>query len=139
MHFTALDETRLYHYDPETKQQSMEWRLSGSPCPKQFRVQKSAGKVLASIFWDQDGILLIAYLPKGQTIKAEYYLSLLVQFKYVLKGKRRWKVTKGVSFLHDNAPAYRALATQKKLAYLDFQCLDHPPHSPIWPDRLLLD
>jgi hypothetical protein len=41
-------------------------------------VQKSAGKVLASIFWDQDGILLIDYLPNGQTISAEYYLSLLV-------------------------------------------------------------
>ena len=26
--------------------------------------------------------------------------------------------------------AYWALATQKKLAYLDFQCLDHPPYSP---------
>ena len=45
---------------------------------KLFRVQKSAGKVLASIFWDQDGILLFDYLPKGQTINAEYYSSLLV-------------------------------------------------------------
>jgi len=35
-----------------------------------------------------------------------------------------------VLFLHDNAPARQALATQKKLAYLDFQCLDHPPYSP---------
>jgi len=50
----------------------MEWRHSGSPRPKKFRVQKSAGKVLASIFWDQDGILRIGYLPKGQTINAEY-------------------------------------------------------------------
>jgi len=50
-----MDETWLYHYDPETKQQSVEWRHSGSPRPKKFRVQKSAGKVLASIFWDQDG------------------------------------------------------------------------------------
>jgi len=32
--------------------------------------------------------------------------------------------------LHDNAPAHRTLATQKKLAYLDFQFLDHPPYSP---------
>jgi histone-lysine N-methyltransferase SETMAR len=32
--------------------------------------------------------------------------------------------------LHDNALAHRALATQKKLAYLGFQCLDHPPYSP---------
>ena len=25
---------------------------------------------------------------------------------------------------------HRALATQKKLAYLGFQCFDHPPYSP---------
>jgi len=27
----TMDETWLYHYDPETKQQSMEWQHSGSP------------------------------------------------------------------------------------------------------------
>jgi len=32
--------------------------------------------------------------------------------------------------LPDNAPTHWALATQKKLAYLGFQCLDHPPYSP---------
>jgi len=32
--------------------------------------------------------------------------------------------------LHDNAAAHRALATQKKLAYQGFQCLDHPPYYP---------
>jgi hypothetical protein len=55
----TMGETWLYHYDPETKQHSMEWRHSGSPRPtqKKIRVQKSAGRVLASIFWDQDGIL----------------------------------------------------------------------------------
>jgi hypothetical protein len=31
------------------------------------------------------------------------------------------KITKGVLFLHDNAADHRALATQKKLAYLGFQ------------------
>ena len=108
----------------------MEGRHSGSPRPKQFRVQKSPGKVLVSIFWDQDGILLIGYLPKGQTFNAEYYSSLLVQLKDILKEKPREKVTKGALFLHDNAPAHRVLVSQKKLAYLDFQCLDHPPYSP---------
>jgi len=125
-----MDETWLYHYDPETKQQSMERRHSGSPRPKKFRVQKSIGKFLASIFWDQDGILLIDYLPKGQTINAEYYPCLLVQLKDILKENSRGNVTKGVLFLHDNAPAHRAFATQKKLAYLGFQFLDHPPYSP---------
>jgi len=63
-------------------------------------------------------------------MKAEYYSSLLVQLKDILKEKRRRKVTKGFLYLHNNAPAHRALATQKKLAYLGFQCLDHPPYSP---------
>jgi len=82
------------------------------------------------IVWDQDGILFINYLPKGQTINAEYYLSLLVKLKDILKEKRRAKITMGVPLLHVNAPAHRALAIQKKLAYMSFQCLDHPPYSP---------
>jgi len=53
-----------------------------------------------------------------------------VRLKDILKEKRCGKVIKGVLFLHDNAPAHRAIATQKKLAYLGFQCLDHPPSSP---------
>ena len=93
-------------------------------------MQKFAGKFLASIFWDQDAILLFDYLPKGQTINAENYQFLLVQLKDILKEKLRGKVTKGVLFLHDNAPAHRAVATQKKLAYLGFYCLNHPPYSP---------
>jgi hypothetical protein len=31
--------------------------------------------------------------------------------------------------LHVNDPARQALTTQKKLAYLGFQNLDHPPYS----------
>ena len=104
----------------------MEWRHSGTLSPKKIPSTNSSGKFLASIFWDQDGILLIDYLPKGPTINAEYYSSLLVQ----LKEKRRGKFIKVVLFLHDNIPAHRALATQKKLAYLGFQYLDHPPYSP---------
>jgi hypothetical protein len=51
-----------------------------------------------------------------------------VQLKDVLKEICCGKITKGVLFLHDNASAHRAFATQKKLAYLGFQCLDHPPY-----------
>ena len=32
----TMDETWLYHYDPETKQQSVEWRHSGSPRPQKI-------------------------------------------------------------------------------------------------------
>jgi histone-lysine N-methyltransferase SETMAR len=85
---------------------------------------------LVSIFWNQDGILLIDYLPKGQTINPENYSSLLVQMKDIFKKKNQREGHQVVLFLHDNAPIHRALATQKKMAYLGFQCLDHPPYSP---------
>jgi histone-lysine N-methyltransferase SETMAR len=49
--------------------------------------------------------------------------------KDILKEKLPVKVTKEVLFLHENAPAHRALATQKKLAYLGFHFLDQPPYS----------
>jgi len=114
------------------RQSNSQWSggIASHPAPKKSECKNPLEKFLPRFFWDQDGILLIDYLPKGQTINAEYCLSLLVQLKDILKKKRRGKVTKGVLFLHDNAPAHQALATQKKLACLGFQCLDHPPYSP---------
>jgi len=53
-----------------------------------------------------------------------------MQLKDILKEKCHRKVNKGVLFLHDNSPTHWAFATQKRVAYLGFQCLDHPPYSP---------
>ena len=83
----TMDETRLYHYDTETKQQSMEWQHSVSPHPKDSECKNPLEKFSPRFFCDQDGILLIDYLPKGQIIKAENYSSLQVKFKGILKKK----------------------------------------------------
>ena len=71
------------------RQSNNQWSgsITAHPGPQNIRVQISAGIVLASIFWDQDGILLINYPPKGQTVNAEYYSSLLMQLKDILKEK----------------------------------------------------
>jgi hypothetical protein len=62
------------------KERNNQWNggIAAQHAPK-IRVQKSTEKVLASIFWGEDSILFIDYLPKAQSINAEYYLSLLVQ------------------------------------------------------------
>jgi len=73
----------------------MEWRHSGSPRPKKFRVQQSAGNFSPQFFWDQDGILLIDYVPKGQTINVEYHTSLLVQLNDISKEKTPRKFHQG--------------------------------------------
>ena len=124
------------------RQSNNQWSggIAAHPNPKNSERKNSLEKCSLRFFWDQDDILLTDYLPKGQTIKAEIYLSLLVQLKDILKEKRRGKFNKVVFFLHENAPAHQALATQKKLAYLGFQCLDHTPYSPdlVPPDYHLI-
>ena len=91
----------LYFYDPETKQPSMEWRHSGSPRPKKFRVQKSAGKVLASVFWDSRGVIMVHYLEKGKSITEEYFSSLLIVAKKLWKRRAKNFPGSGVLFLQD--------------------------------------
>jgi hypothetical protein len=54
-------------YDPETKEQSKEWKHSGS------NVQRSSRQTS----WDKDGVLLVDYLEKGANIMAKYYIALL--------------------------------------------------------------
>ena len=105
------------------------------PPRKNSECKNPLEKFSPRFFWDQDGILLIDYLPKGQTNNAEYYLSLLVQLKDILKEKRRGKVTKVVLFLHDNAPAHRTLATQKNWPTWASSGLITHPILWIWPRR----
>jgi hypothetical protein len=76
----TMNEILLYQYDPETKQQSMEWWHSGSRRPKICECKNPLENFSHRFFGDQNVILLIDYLPKSQDIKAEYYSSLLLQF-----------------------------------------------------------
>jgi len=46
------DETWVHHYDPETKRQSMEYRHPNSPRVRKFKTQKSANKIMMTVFWD---------------------------------------------------------------------------------------
>jgi len=99
-------------------QSNIQWSggKAAHPTPKYSEYKNLTEKFSPRIFLDQDGILLIDYLQNGQTVNAEYYLSLLVQLKNILKEKPPWKFKKEVLFLHDNAPVHRALATQEKMS-----------------------
>jgi histone-lysine N-methyltransferase SETMAR len=57
--FITMDETWIHHYTPGSKQQSKQWIEAGCLVPKKTRSVPSAGKVMASVFWDTEGILFI--------------------------------------------------------------------------------
>jgi len=112
----------------------VELRHSGSPHPKIFRVQKSAGKFLVSIFLGGGSRRHPPHWlsSKGPNYQRGVLLISAGAIEGYFEGKTQaaGRSPRGVLFLHVNAPAHRASATQKKLAYLGFQCLDHPPYSP---------
>ena len=67
------DEMWVHYSKPETKAQLKQWKQAGSPPPKKFKLSPSAGKVMLVAFWDSRGIILIHFMPKGQTVTAKYY------------------------------------------------------------------
>ena len=106
------------------RQSNTQWSggIVAQPVPKNSNFKNSVGKFLPRFLGIKTASSSLNIFQRGQTINA-------VQLKDILKEKRHGKVNKGVLFWHENSPAHWALATQKKLAYLGFQCLDHPLYS----------
>lgn len=124
------DETWVAHYTPETKRQSSQWRHTSSPSAKKFKTTISAKKIMASVFWDHKGIILIEFLPQGETINASRYCETLKKLRRAIQNKRRGLLQKGVCLLHDNARPHTANATKQLLESFGWDVLNHPAHSP---------
>ena len=73
-----MNETLIFYFTPVSNRQSAEWTAAGESSPKRPKMQS---KVLASVFWDAQGILFIDYIEKGRIINSEYYMALLVHLK----------------------------------------------------------
>jgi histone-lysine N-methyltransferase SETMAR len=121
----TMEETWLYHYETETKQHSMEWRHSGSPRLQKILSAKTRWKILASLFWHPPHWLS----SKGRNYQRGVFLISVGATEGHFEGKTPRKIHQGVLFLYQSASSHQARATQKKLTYLGFQCLDHTPYS----------
>ena len=105
------DETWCHYYKLESKQQSMKWHHSHSPSTKKFRSQCSAGKVMCTVFWDAQGIILLYFLEPGAMFNSERYIKTLIKLKARIACTRSEK--KKTCFLqHDNARPHTSLKTQ---------------------------
>ena len=60
----TVDETWIHYYTPETKQQSKQWVYPGESAMKKAKMVPSAGKVVATIFWDSKGTILLTFWKK---------------------------------------------------------------------------
>lgn len=124
------DESWVHHYDPLSRQEAMVWKSAGEETPTASRRQRSAGKVMLTIFWDEHGVLLTDYLTRGETIDGSYYASLIERLRTTLLAKRRGRIDHEVLLLHDNAPVHKSNAVQAAIRRVNFIELNHPSYSP---------
>ena len=75
----------------------------GSPRPKKFKTQPSAGKVMATVFWATQGVIMLDFLAKKSTITGAYYANLLDQLRTAIHEKCGGKLSKGILLQQDNA------------------------------------
>jgi len=126
----TCDETWVHHYTPESKRASKEWRRKGEECLVKAKTRLSASKVMATVFWDFKGVLLIDFPYASRTINAAYYCDLLEKVRAAYRSKRQGFPIRDELLLHDNARPHSAALTQEKLAQLYWTALEHPLYSP---------
>ncbi|GFO05098.1 histone-lysine N-methyltransferase SETMAR [Plakobranchus ocellatus] len=124
------DETWVHLNTPETKRDSMTWKHPSSLVTKKFKLQRSTAKVVATVFWDAKGVILLDILPQGQCINAARYCSTLDRLKEAIHRKRPGLLKRGVVLQHDNATPHSANLTQQWLQRYGWEILPHPAHSP---------
>ena len=120
------DKTWVHYHQLETKQASNEWCHTSSPKLKEFCSQPSAGTAMLTLFWDERGVILEHYMPRGNTVtSAELKNHLHPAIKY----KQCGHLSTGVLLQHDNAGLHTAHSTVATIQDLSFECLPHPLYS----------
>jgi histone-lysine N-methyltransferase SETMAR len=122
------DEMWCYHYEPESKWQSMEWQHANSPSEKKFKTQPPAGKVICTVFLDRKGVILLDFLEPKQTINSDRYIATLTKLKAQIS---RVRLEKKATLLlqHDKARPHTSLKTMRHVAECSWTVLSHPPYS----------
>ena len=120
--FRSKDDFHLRLVTVDEKAQSRQWVGPGSPRPKKFKTQPSAGKVMFTTFWDAKGVIMVMdILPKRSTITGVYYANLLDHPR---------KLSKGVLLQQDNATADTCKVAMDAVQRNGYKLIPHPAYSP---------
>ena len=125
------DETWVYHRDPESKMESMQWNHKTSPPLKSLGLKNLLAKS-----WQlfsgmrKEGLLLLEFMPQKTTITGQTYANTITALWGAIKEKWRGKLSVGVLLLHDDASLHMSAKSQAAIRQCGFQQLNHPHYSP---------
>ncbi|XKL59811.1 hypothetical protein PGB90_000827 [Kerria lacca] len=84
----TCDETWIHYNNPESKRESMQWKHTTSWRIRKFKQTLSVKKMMAFVFWDCRGVLLIDFLPYGTSVNSELYCDQLRKLRMAIKNHR---------------------------------------------------
>lgn len=122
------DESWIYQYDPETKNQSTVWVFQDEPPPTKVARSRSVGKQMVACFFSITGHVATVPLVEQRTVTANWYVTigLPVAFEEVRKTNPRRRII----LHHDNASAHTAHQTLAYLKNENVELMTHPSYSP---------
>jgi histone-lysine N-methyltransferase SETMAR len=94
-----------------------------------YKVTPSAGKVLLTVFWVPQAVLLAHFLKRGENVNSASYCKVLLKLRVAIHRKHPSQLARGVLLHHDNARPHTAGATQERIQELQWELREHPPYS----------
>ncbi len=130
------NEMWVHYWMPESTVASMQWKHKDKKALKKFKKTASTGKVMATVFWDWQEVLLVEYLPRKQNVTQETYFDTILHLRNAIKRKHPEKLSQGIFLLQDNARPHVAALIRVLLADLGWFVFHYPVYS---PDLVLSD
>ena len=70
------------------------WKHPSSSVARKFKVQQSSRKLMATIFWDSEGVLLVDFTPRGHS-QCRQLLSNLERAQGGNSSQKTWSSARG--------------------------------------------
>ena len=108
--------------DDSTLSNLNDWQRSSS--------QRSTGKIMATVFNDIEGVILIDFKFRGTTINTDAYFETLGKLKARVKRVRPNLDMSKLLLQNNHARPHTSLKTREAIASFGWATITHPPHSP---------
>jgi len=105
----------------------MEYLHTESPQPKKFKTRVSAGKVMLTVFWNSEHVILAEFLEKETTINSQHYIETFTALK---RRVEQIGIRNETLLQHDIARPHTSAATRDAIQRLDLTVLPHPMYCP---------
>jgi hypothetical protein len=124
-------EILIYGYDPETKQQSSQWKIPQSRRAKKARQVWSSTKSLLIAFFYEKVIVHREFVPPNTMGNSDFYCDVLRRLRENVRRKRPelWRNHNWLPH-HHNAHVHTYLQATEFVTNNNMTIVSHPPYSP---------